>query len=273
MYVCPSIFVKIPEVEYDNRAEFVSLAYRAQHTYIQYVCKSLQEECLKNEVLRSRFVQVQEGPELPRFMPIFDEHSFLYLQDRGTDALLTLTKQQGNVWCTHINRFIIRHLLRAAKVYTDTISYYAMYGPSIHQWPYSPLTYFHFKEEQCLEILKEEVHFLFSGGMPLCVASKEGFVGQLLRNNFHLIIQDFTWELMRESTRIIKFPNYFFLSRPEYFQYLIVLCMGLHARLGKNSVLYMLQDDLLSRICMMVFSPCNDTLPRQIYENDEQWLF
>ena len=278
MCLCHYTPIKVPEIEYDNRVEFVSLAYQAQHQYIEILRKSMEDESLNNTILQSRFVSsednlVQQGPDQPKFVPIFNESSFLHLQKHGTDALLTLTKQQGNAWCTHINRFIVRHLIRASKIYADTISYYAMYGPSVHQWPYSPLTYFHFKKDQCFDLLKEEVHFLFSGGIPLCVASKEGFVSQLLRSNFHLIIQYFEWGLMRNATRIIQFPNFFYLSRTEYIQYVLVLCMGLHVRLGKDSVLYALQDDLLSRICTMVTSPYNDTLARQIFENEEQWLF
>ena len=124
-------------------------------------------------------------------------------------------------------------------------------------------------------MLKEEVHFLFSGDMPLCVISKEGFVSQLLRTNFYLIIQYFEWGLIdtRYPARVIQFPNFFYLSRTQYFHYVLVLCMGLHPHLGKESVLNALQDDLLSRICTLVFCSCDDTLARQIYKNDEQWLF
>ena len=280
MCMCQYKPMKVPEIEYDNRVEFVTLAYQAQHQYIEILRQSMDEENLNNTMLQSRFVSmphvddfVQEGPDQAKFVPIFDDSSFSYLQTHGTDALLTLTKNQGNAWCSHINHFIVRHLIRAAKIYANTISYYSMYGPSVHQWPYSPLTYFHFKKDQCFDMLKEEVHFLFSGGMPLCVASKEGFVSQLLRSNFYLIIQYFEWGLISNATRLIQFPNFFYLSRTEYFEYILTVCMGLHTRLGEHCVFYELQDDLLQRICTLVFQSYSDAVAQQIFENDEQWLF
>ena len=221
MCLCQYTPMKIPEIEYDNRVEFVSLAYEAQQQYIEILRKSMEEESTHNPMFQSRLVSIQEsdnlvqqGPDQEKFVPIFDDSSFSYLQEHGTDALLILTKQQGNAWCTHINRFIVRHLIRAAKIYANTISYYAMYGPSVHQWPYSPLTYFHFKKDQCFDMLKEEVHFLFSGGMPLCVASKEGFVSQLLRANFYLIIQFFEWGLISTQHVSYNFLTFFiYLAR------------------------------------------------------------
>ena len=265
----------IPDVAYKNRADFVSLAYQAKEAYIALLQKSLEFELQRNEQLSSRSWSCSAlpsfGPESARFMPIFDSSSFELLKKHGSLAISILTKQRGIDWCHQVALFIHKQVVRVAQVYTNTIMYSEFYDSSDTQWPLrTSCNLAHFKRGQCLDILQEEVHNLFAGAVPLCVATNNGFVSQLMAHNFYTILIDtpdtFHWDARRRS----HFPEIRHVSHMEFEHMMLAVCMVSHNRLGSKSALFVLDKDLLQLICSLVRHP-NKTYEH--FASEEQWLF
>lgn len=265
----------IPDVAYKDRAEFVSLAYQAKEAYIALLQNSLEFELQRNEQLNSRNSRYnalpQLGPDCARFMPIFDASSFELLQKHGSLAISILTKQRGIDWCHKIALFMHTQLIRVAQVYTNTIMYSEFYDAGDTQWPLGKSgNLAQFKRGQCLDILQEEVHNLFAGAVPLCVATNNGFLSQLMAHNFYTLIIDAPNTFYWDARRRLQFPEIRHVSHMEFEQLMLAMCMVSQHRLGSKSPLCVLDKDLLQFICSLVRHP------QQTYEHfasEEQWLF
>ena len=275
---------EVPLVDYENRSQFVSLAYKTQSAYEEVIRRSVKEELASNQLLQHyRFhslqrgdahtVTFQSGPDTLRYIPVFDATNFTLIQTEGAEALLALTKQTHSPWCVRLNKHIFRHLLRAAQNYTNIVTYYPLYGTETNRWPYSNSHCLIFKEDQFTDVLTEELRNLFSGGFPICTTSDEGFVSQLLRRNFYLICRNPTWRLRNENgERIIIYPELHYLSHSQMSLLLLVLAMGLHARLGEGSVLQQLSSDMLQKICAYIAAVDTEST-RKLFQAEERWLY
>ena len=275
--MCDSCALQTPLVDYNSRAEFVRLAYQAQAEYVELIKQSVRDELLANDLLTNRptHVGILQGLGTSKMSPIFHSDSFVLLQHAGTQALSILTKNTNADWCVRINKYIFRHLLRAAQNYANIVTYYAMYNTDINlPFPDASLTAgLAFKSEQCLEILTEELHYLFSGGFPICTVTEDGFVSHLLRKNFHLICRNPMWRLRNEAgARVILYPDFHFWSHSQMRAMLLVLCMGLHTRLGAHSVLQHLHADVMQKICMYI-SAEDSVCTRSWFQAEERWLY
>jgi hypothetical protein len=275
--MCDICIQEVPLVDYENRAQFVTLAYQAQSNYEEIIRRSVQEELKSNQMLQyyrsAQNVAFQSGPDSYRHIPVFDSTNFMLIQTEGIQALLTLTKQVHTEWCVRLNKHIFRHLLRAAQNYTNIITYYPLYGVETQRWPYATSEICVFKDDQFTEILTDELRNLFSGGFPICTMGDEGFVSQLLRRNFYLICRNPTWRLRNErGERIIIYPDLHYLSHSQMYLLLLVLAMGLHPRLGAASSLQQLSSDMLQKICMYIAAVDNDST-RKLFQAEERWLY
>ena len=267
--------VNIPHVAYKDRSEFVSLAYQAKDAYISLLQKSLEFELQRNARLNSwnsRYSALPHvGPDSARFMPIFDSTSFELLQKHGSLAISILTKQCGIDWCHKIALFMHAQLVRVAQVYTNTIMYSEFYDAGDTQWPLGKSgNLAQFKQGQCLDILQEEVHNLFAGSVPLCVATSNGFLSQLMAHNFYTIIIDMPDTFYWDARRRMHLPEIRHVSHMEFEHMMLVVCMASVDRLGSRSCLSVLDKDILQLVCSFVRHT-----PKSLdfFASEEQWLF
>lgn len=279
--MCDLCMQDVPLVDYENRSQFVYLAYKTQSKYEQVIRQSVQEELLCNQVLRyhcsppsdAHNVTFHNGPDSLRYIPVFDATNFILMQTAGIEALFTLTKQTHTQWCARLNAHIFRHLLRAAQNYTNIVTYYPLYGTETQRWPSATPDTLLFKEDQFTEVLIDELRNLFSGGFPICTLGNEGFVSQLLRRNFHLICRNPIWRLQHDQrARIIIYPDLHYLSHSQMHSLLLTLAMGLHPRLGADSALQHLDADMLQKICGYITAEDNAGT-RKLFQAEERWLY
>ena len=274
-FVCANV----PSVAYKDRAEFVRLAYEAKDAYILLLQRSLDFELQRNKQLNARNWSCTAvpalGPDSVRFMPIFDLTSFELLKKHGSLAISILTKQLGIDWCHQISSFLHNQLVRVVQVYTNTIMYSEFYDADDNQRPLTTsCNLAHFKRGQCLDILQEEVHNLFAGAVPLCIATNNGFVGQLMAHNFYTLVIGmpvasrllFHWDTRRR----LHFPEIRHVSHAEYEHMMLVVCMASQDRLGSASCLSVLDRDLLQLVCSFVR---HTQTPHDFFASEEQWLF
>ena len=289
-----------PAVEYRDWAELVSLAYQTQHKYLEALFWSLDEEIENNSILRSRLclwsravpraeqylsdLTVQgpvqssvqgpvQGPESSRFVPALTNTSLKSLRDTGSEILQVMTKGNGVEWCTRINNFMWKYLLRVVHMHCNSITLHSTFTNtaevSVGHRPY------------LFELMREEVSYLFSGGLPMCLCSDQGFIALILTRNFCILTRrDWSMQRLQRQMRMHPeqdlwspdcSPSVVVLSHAQFRDMLLTLAMGTHARLGRESVLECLLPDLLRLICRNLL--LQGHFCAQLFHQEEMWLF
>lgn len=270
-----------PTVEYCDWAELVSLAYNTQHEYLKALYSSLDDEIKNNSILKSRLLMWSrnvssseqymsdlttqgpvQGPDVSRFVPVFTDSSLQRIRDIGGEILLRMTKGCGVQWCIRINNIMCRYLLRVAQMFCNIYSSQA--DPQHRQ---------HF-----FDLMREEVSYLFSGGLPMCLCSDQGFLAMLLTRNFCILArlpyalqQQMRMHPLQDLWSPESMPSVTVLSHAQFREMMLTLAMGSHARLGRDSVLLCLLPDTLQVICQHVL--LQNHVCAHLFHQEEMWLF
>jgi hypothetical protein len=279
-------------VEYSDWAELVSLAYKTQHAYLQALYWSLEEEIENNSILQSRLftwsravshseqnltdVTTQgpvQGPEVSAFVPVLTNTSLKRLRATGGEILQEMTKRCGGPWCARINNFMCKYLLRVAHMHCNSIVLNSTYT---HRVPANVQYMSH--RQNLFDLMREEVAYLFSGGLPMCLCSDQGFVALILSRNFCILPRSTPCSRIQMQMHPLddlwspdSSPSVVVLSHAQFRTMLLTLGMGTHARLGRNSVLQCLLPDLLQLICRKIL--LQDHTASQLFHQEEMWLF
>jgi hypothetical protein len=107
-----------------------------------------------------------------------------------------------------------------------------------------------------ISFMQQEVRHTFSGAMPFSIYTLcSGFVSTLLVKNFTFY----------EDKQLTAFTH------EQFRDMLLILCMGLHPRLGERSVLLPVTSDILRLVCARL---CATQLEKHIvFHTQEQWLY
>ena len=181
-----------------------------------------------------------------------------------------MTKGNGVEWCTRINNFMCKYLLRVAHMHCNSITLHSTFTNT------AEVSVGH--RQYLFELMREEVSYLFSGGLPMCLCSDQGFVALLLTRNFCILTRA-TQRLQRQMRMHPledlwspdSSPSVIVLSHAQFRDMLLTLAMGTHARLGRESVLECLLPDLLQIICQNIL--LQDHFCEQLFHQEEMWLF
>ena len=256
-----------PVVPYKNREIFIESVYKAQRLYIDCLVESFskQQAWYLNQITRYKSSQEQKikRTDIHQYASFLNNKCFPYLQEFGVEAIMFLTQNKGRDWCVQVHKFIFWHVLRVAQNYCSTINYYTLYQAETKPE-------LEFNAVQCLDVMKEEVYFLFAGRIPFCQMAEQGFVGQLLSNNFLLLCQDiypktYTDEVLRP--REIKYFSFL-----EFDNLILTLCMGTHHNLGAKSPLFFMNTDML-QIIILLLPLRKSALSQEIFREEERWLY
>jgi hypothetical protein len=202
-----------PQVRYENWNEFSHLLFAVQHRYC---------ECL---VISVRMDLEKVSLDLGNVKSFGFQLS--HLREQGPSILMQLTKQEGAYWCSMVAHFVCSRVLRAAAIYHNALAHLTgedgtYREPSVRC------------KMHVLEVMQQEVRYTFSTAMPFSIYTlSSGFVSTLMIDNFEFY----------DDADLTAFT----VSEIECL--LLTLCMGLHWRLGMNSPLLVMQDELVQSIC------------------------
>jgi hypothetical protein len=150
-----------------------------------------------------------------------------HLREQGPRILMQLTKQEGAYWCSMVAHFVCSRVLRAAAIYHNALAHLAG-EDGTHREP-SVRCKLH-----VLEVMQQEVRYTFSTAMPFSIYTlSSGFVSTLMIDNFEFYDDDALTAFTVSEIQCL----------------LLTLCMGLHWRLGMNSPLLVMQDEIMQSIC------------------------
>jgi hypothetical protein len=227
-----------PEAEYESWKEFAELVYEVQDEYCACVGTAvemaLQEH--RTSVILGRVCLLYGAPiELP------------HLRLNGPRIIMHLTKQNGLFWCQMVAHLVYTRAIRAAGMYNDILAFMA--DGDHARWDLDS------NIDRLIQVMQQEVRHTFSGSMPFSIYTLcSGFVSTLL-------VKNFTFYNNHDLTAF---------TDAQFRSLLLTLCMALHPRLGKQSPMHFLQDDLLQHICSLL--PASQLLKHIVFHTQEQWL-
>ena len=161
---------------------------------------------------------------------------------QGPVIMQILTKNTSAFWCEMVSHFVCTRVLRAAWTFDDIWNL---------QMAGEPM-----RTKLMINSIQQEIRHTFAGAIPFSIYTiSSGFIGTLLFKNFTFF----------SDMHFTAFTN------SEYQNMLLTLCMGMHQRLGKNSILLTLKTDILRAVCAQL---CASQLQKHIIcHTQEEWLY
>ena len=103
--------------------------------------------------------------------------------------------------------------------------------------------------------MQQEIRHSFAGTIPFSIYTvSSGFIATLLVKNFTFF----------SDIHFTAFTN------AEYQDMILTLCMGMHSRLGQNSILLTLKTDILRAVCAQLC--VSEQQKHIIAHKQEEWL-
>jgi len=220
-----------PTVCYSTWNEFSDLLMDVQENYCRCLVASVMME-----------LEVMEPAGVFSF-------TLSHIKKQGPRIVMGLTKQEGPWWCAMVAHFVYSRVLRASVIFQHTIEQLraaelerctcsAQDGLTVSRH-ISTLT----------QVLKDEVRYTFSGAMPFSVHTLcSGFVSSL-------IVENFTFY---DNAELTAFTN------SQFEEIVLALCMGMHTRLGANSPLLGVHDEIMLCLYKLI---CISTLRKYVIGN------
>ena len=138
---------------------------------------------------------------------------------------MELTKNQGGVWCASMNAFLMSRLDSAVRTY----SFYCVETPA-------DLVLDAMCVNSLASVMEREIELFVGSGSFTC----PGYYSFICRNfRYYASRLDYT---VHYSTRIVNLPTAVFQK------IMLAFVMGSHPRLGSNSVIRILNDELVAHI-------------------------
>ena len=161
---------------------------------------------------------------------------------QGPVIMQILTKNTSAFWCEMVSHFVCTRVLRAAWTFDDIWNL---------QMAGEPM-----RTELMINSIQQEILHTFAGAIPFSIYTiASGFIGTLLFKNFTFF----------SDMHFTAFTN------SEYQNMLLTLCMGMHQRLGKNSILLTLKTDILRAVCAQLCA--SEQQKHIICHTQEEWLY
>ena len=245
----------VPFVAYDDWDDFEDCVHTTQRLFDGLICEAVaQERVLQNSKVRrySRLCSLDSVSLRQRESPSFDADSFAHLANNASTVLGTLTRSDESVFTRLVGKSISNTCRRIALAYSDTISFHSCYGTR----GVDEDTHLVFDYEHLCDQMRSSVRSLFSGIMPVSLPLKNC---------------SFTAALTSQNFRVFDCHPATVMSLRQYQEFMLVLCMGSHERLGSASKLCGIHDDLLRQISVFILMPWDRALSVLIERG--RWLF
>lgn len=240
----------VPFVAYYDWTDFENCLHTTQRLFDDLIGEAVaQERVLQNSKVRrySRLYNLANAGNTEA--PIFDKDSFAHISNNAAVVLGTLTRSDESVFTRLVGKSIFNNCCRIALAYADTISFHGCYGN------YSAELHLVFDYEHLCDLMRRSVHVLFSGIMPVSLTfSNCNFTAALTSKNFCVLDCD---------AKTI-------MSMRQYQEFMLVLCMGSHERLGSASHLCGVNDDILRQISVFILMPWDHAL--SVLAQKELWF-
>ncbi len=161
---------------------------------------------------------------------------------QGPVIMQILTKNTSAFWCEMVSHFVCTRVLRAAWTFDDIWNL---------QMAGEPM-----RTKLMINSIQQEIRHTFAGAIPFSIYTiASGFIGTLLFKNFTFF----------SDMHLTAFTN------AEYQDILLTLCMVLHQRLGQNSIMLALTNDILRIVCAQL---CASELQKHsICHTQEEWRY
>jgi hypothetical protein len=238
----------VPFVAYDDWNDFENCVHTTQRLFDDLICEAVARERVLQQVRGRSRLSVIGSVE----SPVFDADSFAHLAKNASTVLGTLTRSDESVFTRLVGKSISNTCCRIALAYSDTISFHACYGTrGVDEDVHLVFDYEHLCDQ-----MRSSVRSLFSGIMPVSLP---------LRNC------SFTAALASQNFRVFDCHAETVMSMRQYQEFMLVLCMGSHERLGSASKLRGVDDDLLRQIAVFIPMPWDRAL--SVLIQGGQWLF
>lgn len=243
----------VPDVMYRDWEDFVRCVYETQTRFDHLIEKSVEHECNMQSSKKSRFACSLANDDSP-VLPFFTGDCFDMILDRGSSVMTNITKGQECAFTQLIAKNLYNQCMRVASSYSDMIYYYQCYQQDIN--PANRNSCIRFDYKHLCDLMKNNIHFAFSGLMPVNICfHKCGFIAALMSKNFCIFDS--------ESKHT--------MSVSQYQTFLLTLTQGLHERLGSDSPLLTLNVDLLRKITSALVLPLDMALTE--CATRELWLY
>jgi hypothetical protein len=234
--LCKSIYIvndmMTPEVHYNTWKEFVKLVYFVQEAFCSLVEKDVTEE------LETKYLSRLIGYEFTK-MPTLQS-----TKQQGPLILQILTKNTSSFWCEMVSHFVCTRALRAAWIFNDI-------HEILNLEDLRPK-----KTQLMINTMQQEIRHSFAGTIPFSIYTvSSGFIATLLVKNFTFF----------SDIHFTAFTN------AEYQDMILTLCMGMHSRLGQNSILLTLKTDILRAVCAQLC--VSEQQKHIIAHKQEEWLY
>ena len=235
--------------------DFENCVHTTQRLFDGLICEAVaQERVLQSSKVRrySRLCSPDCESLRQRESPSFDADSFAHLANNASTVLGTLTRSDESVFTRLVGKSISNTCRRIALAYSDTISFHSCYGTRSADED----THLVFDYEHLCDQMRSSVRSLFSGIMPVSLPLKNC---------------SFTAALTSQNFRVFDCHPATVMSLRQYQEFMLVLCMGSHERLGSTSKLCGMHDDLLRQISVFILMPWDRALSVLIQRG--RWLF
>lgn len=241
----------VPCVVYTDWNDFVQCVYTSQHAFNALVSEGmLIEKTLQNTKPHTYSLVNDGNPPLP----IFDGQSLQSISRNASSVLKILTHGEEGIFTRLVGKLLYNQCLRVLSTYTDTVYFHSCYRHDGRGGRNDG--YLEFEYEHLCDLMKSTVQYAFSGLMPVSMCFCNcGFVAALMSKNFCIIDCDMKTVM----------------SVSQYRDFLLALCMGLHARLGMASPLSCVDTDVLRHISASLLMP--RALALAEFSEREMWLF
>lgn len=229
----------VPAVPYADWNDFVDSLHAAQRRLNSAIRASVDEARALHES-RCRHTAFRRTCE--HSFPTFDEHSFPNLEAQTQHVLAILTRRQDSAFPRMLGRCIANSCRMTAATYADTISYYSCYN-------------------------QHGEHILFDYDFLCELVAKSVY----LTCKYHAVLRDcsLATALASKNFVVLDCAEPLVLSVREHRDFLLALCMGLHARLGSASSLLAMNSDILCKICASLLMPWARSMT--VFEQRDLW--
>ena len=240
----------VPFVAYDDWNDFENCVHTTQRLFDDLICEAVAQESVLQTSKVRRYSRLCSLGSVES--PIFDKDSFAHLANNASTVLGTLTRSDESVFTRLVGKSISNTCCGIALAYSDTISFHSCYGTrSADEDRHLVFDYEHLCDQ-----MRSSVRSLFAGIMPVSLPlSNCSFTAALASQNFYVFA-------CRAET---------VMSMRQYHEFMLVLCMGSHERLGSASKLCGVNDDLLRQISGFIRMPWDRAL--SVLIQNERWLF
>jgi len=164
---------------------------------------------------------------------------------QGPLIMQILTKNTSAFWCGMVSHFVCTRVLRVAFTFNDIWN--LEWGQTKREM---------LRTNLMINSIQQEIRHTFAGAIPFSIYTpSSGFISTLLVKNFTFF----------SDMHLTAFTN------AEYQDILLTLCMVLHQRLGQNSIMLALTNDILRIVCAQL---CASELQKHsICHTQEEWRY